>query len=197
MLTYQEIIKEEDPRLCEKALAVNLPLAAEDIALLETLNAYLVAGYDPEYAEQNDIRPGVGLAAPQLGIRKQMFVVVAFDENGELFHFGVINPKIVSHSEEKVYLPSGEGCLSVDREVQGLVHRSKRISLSAHYYNFTTKELTKQTLKLKDYIAIVCQHELDHLHGILFVDHIDPINPFFIPDNSTAIVFPASETKEN
>ncbi|MGD9886728.1 MAG: peptide deformylase [Bacilli bacterium] len=197
MLTYKEIIKEEDQRLREKSLPVTFPLEEDNIALLETLSSYLLAGYDSDFAEKNDIRPGVGLAAPQLGILKQIFVVAAFDEAGELYHFGVINPKIVSHSEEQAYIPTGEGCLSVDREVQGLVHRSKRISLSAHYYNFSTKELTKQTLKLHDYIAIVCQHELDHLHGVLFVDRIDPINPFYIPENSTPIVFPAVEPEED
>ncbi|MGD9605395.1 MAG: peptide deformylase [Bacilli bacterium] len=197
MITYKDIIKEEDPRLHQKALPVNIPLESEDIALLETLNSYLLAGYDQEYSEKNDIRPGVGLASPQLGVLKQIFVVLAFDEAGELFHFGAINPKIVSHSEELVYLPSGEGCLSVDREVPGFIHRAKRISLSAHFYDFHTKELIKKTMRLKDYVAIVCQHELDHLHGVLFVDHINPDNAFFVPENSTPIVFPSVEPEEN
>lgn len=196
MLTYKEIIKEDDIRLREKSQPIKLPLEADDIVLLETLNSYLLAGYDSNYAEQNDIRPGVGLSAVQIGVLKQVFVVVAFDEQGELFHFGAVNPKIISHSEEMTYIPSGEGCLSVDREVEGLVHRSKRISLSAHFYDFSTKELVKKTMKLQDYIAIVCQHEYDHLHGVLFFDHIDSFNPFFVPENSHPVVFPTMEPED-
>ena len=50
-------------------------------------------------------------------------------------------------------------------------------------------KLVKVTLRLKGYIAIVFQHEYDHLLGTLFVDRINKENPFFIPENSKPIVF--------
>ena len=49
--------------------------------------------------------------------------------------------------------------------------------------------LEPTTLSLKGFIAIIFQHEYDHLFGVLFFDHIDKINPFYIPDNSTPLKF--------
>ena len=68
MLTYQDIIKEDDPRLRQKSLPVTLPLAEEDLQLLLAMNEYLEAGYDEEKTEACGIRPGFGLTAVQLGI---------------------------------------------------------------------------------------------------------------------------------
>ncbi len=69
-----------------------------------------------------------------------------------------INPKIVSHSVEKTYLTSGEGCLSVDRDVDGFVPRYARITVKA--FDPDGKEFKK---RLKGLPAIAFQHELDHL----------------------------------
>ena len=99
----------------------------------------------------------------------------------------MINPKIISYSEELTYLDSGEGCLSVDRETHGYVHRHKRITVETYLYD--EGELIKVRLRLKGYVAVVFQHEFDHLNGILFVDRIDKDEPFKIPDNSTPVKF--------
>jgi len=189
MICYKDIIKEDDKRLYEKSLEVKLPLSAEDIQLLHELNEYLENGYDDEKAKKYGIRPGVGLASVQIGVLKRIFVIYAYNEKNELYHFGVVNPKIISESTELCYLPSGEGCLSVDRNVDGLVHRPRRIVAKFHMYDFKTKELKEVKMKLENYIAIVFQHEYDHLNGILFHDRIDKINPFFVPKNSTPIKF--------
>ncbi|HHU56075.1 MAG TPA: peptide deformylase [Acholeplasmataceae bacterium] len=189
MLTYKDIIKEDDPRLRLKSEPVNLPLSKEDIETLLLMNEYLLNGYDEEKAKQLNIRPGVGLSAVQIGILKQMFVICGYDENNNLHHYGVINPKIISHSEQLTFLESGEGCLSVDRETYGLVHRPMRITAKCTLFDFETFETKKTTLKLKGYMAIVFQHEYDHLHGILFFDHINKQNPFFVPSNSTPVSF--------
>ena len=79
-----------------------------------------------------------------------------------------INPKIVSHSVEKTYLASGEGCLSVDRDVEGYVPRYARITIKA--FDLEGNEFKK---RLKGLAAIAFQHELDHLNGVMFYDHID------------------------
>ncbi|NLD26506.1 MAG: peptide deformylase [Acholeplasmataceae bacterium] len=196
MLTYKDIIKEEDNRLREKSKQVSLPLSEEDQETLELMNEYLVNGYDDKMVESCNIRPGVGLSAVQIGVLKRMFVILAYDEGEKLHHYGIINPKIIAHSEEKIYLPGGEGCLSVDRAVEGLVHRHRRIKVRTNLYDFKTKTISEEVLKLHDFIAIVFQHEYDHLNGVLFVDRIDKFNPLFVPDNSQPVVFNNNDEKE-
>ncbi|HHX79581.1 MAG TPA: peptide deformylase [Acholeplasmataceae bacterium] len=193
MLTYKDIIKEDDPRLRQKSEDVIIPLTEEDISLLEAMNEYLVVGYDEEKAEASGIRPGVGLSAVQLGVLKKIIVILAYNEKGQKFHYGFVNPKIISEAVETVYLPNGEGCLSVDREVPGLVHRSRRVKVRTYLYDFKTKALSQKVISLEDFLALVFQHEYDHLNGVLFIDRIDKINPFFIPEYSTPIVFGQEE----
>lgn len=193
MILYKDIIKEEDNRLREKSQDVELPLKEEDIQLLNDLNEYIVNGYDDKLVEEYQLRPGVGLSAVQIGVLKKIFVIMAYDEEGVLHHYGIINPKITSHSEEKVYLSFGEGCLSVDRETEGLVHRHKRITTQTYLYNFEDKSLNYVKIKFKDYMSIIFQHEFDHLNGILFVDRFDKNNPFFVPENSKPIIFETEE----
>ena len=79
----------------------------------------------------------------------------------------------------KAYLKGGEGCLSVDNEKEGFVPRCANITIEA--YDYVTKTIL--TKKLRGYIAIVVQHEYDHLDGILFYDRINKDEPFQrIPD---------------
>ena len=172
-----------------KAKDVEIPLSDEVKKALIEMNEYLFNGYDDEFVENNDIRPGVGIAAPQIDVLKKMFVIIAYDEHDELHEYGVINPKIVSHSEELTYLPTGEGCLSVDREVKGLIHRPKKISVEFDSYDFETGKVSHVKMRLKGYIAVVFQHEYDHLFGKLFFDHINKENPFYVPVNSKPIHF--------
>lgn len=189
MLLYQDIIKDDNPILRNKSEDVTLPLSDEDIATIEKINEYLVNGYDKEKVEKFGIRPAYGLAAPQIGVFKKIFVILATDETGKTHHYGAINPKIISHSEEKAYLPGGEGCLSVDRNVDGFVHRHKRVKAKVWLYDFIEKTVREEILKLDNLMAIIFQHEYDHLFGILFYDHIDKNNPFFIQNNSTGLTF--------
>lgn len=189
MLQYKDIIKEDDERLLQKSVEVDIPLSDEDIKLLNDLNQYLENGYDEKLAEELDIRPGVGLASVQIGILKRVFVLYAYDEFGKLYHFGVVNPKIISESTELTFLPTGEGCLSVDRETEGLVHRPRRITARFHLYDFKDKTLTEVKMKFENYIAIVFQHEYDHLNGVLFTHRIDKFDPFHVPDNASPISF--------
>ena len=80
------------------------------------------------------------------------------------------------------YLQGGEGCLSVDEQIDGYVVRYARITIRA--YDMDGNELK---LRLKGYPAIVLQHEIDHLNGIMFYDHINQDNPFTIPENANPI----------
>ena len=196
MLLYKDIIKEDNKDLRLKSEDVVIPLSKEDEKTLLDMNEYLINGYDDEFIKTHDIRPGVGIAAPQIDVLKKMFVILAYDEKDRLHHYGVINPKIISSSVEMCYLPTGEGCLSVDRPTKGLIHRHKRITANCYLYDFETGNVNKTTLKLKDYIAIVFQHEYDHLFGTLFVDRINKANPFYVPENSSKIVFSDEKGQE-
>lgn len=194
VLTYKDIIKEDNPNLRKKSKEVSLPLSEEDINTLLKMNEYLKNGYDEEKAEKYNIRPGVGLSAIQIDVLKRMFIIMGYDENNNFHHYGVINPKIISHSEQLTFLETGEGCLSIDRVTMGFVHRPKRITITCDLFDFKTYETKKTTLRIKDYLAVVFQHEYDHLNGILFIDHINKQNPFFIPENSKPINFNNSDS---
>lgn len=186
MITMDDIIREGHPTLREVAKEVSLPLSEEDIVLGEEMMTFLKNSQDPEKAEELALRGGVGLAAPQLNISKRLIAVHVPSndlENPEpLLSTVMYNPKILSHSVQDVCLGEGEGCLSVDREVPGYVVRHSKITVS--YYDAAGE---KQKKRLKDYESIVVQHEIDHLNGIMFYDHINEQNPFALKDGVLVI----------
>ena len=128
-----------------------------------------------------NIRPAVGLAAPQIGVLKRMFAIVCYDENDKLYILPLVNPKILEHSEEQVFLNGGEGCISVRRVTDGLTPRYKWIKFEALQWNYKRKVFEKIRMKLEGYVAIVFQHEYDHLDGILYVDKMYDDLPFCKP----------------
>lgn len=105
---------------------------------------------------------GVGIAAPQVGISKRIIAVQRFDIEGEPFRF-YLNPRITSASDEMV--ESMEGCLSV-ADSRGYVIRHSAIVLE---YD-DPRDLTLKTENIEGFTAIIFQHEIDHLDGILFTD---------------------------
>ncbi|ASS90942.1 MAG: peptide deformylase [Bacillaceae bacterium] len=182
MITMEDIIKEGHPTLRQVAKEVELPASEEEKKILAEMLQYLKNSQDPEIAEKYGLRPGIGLAAPQINVSKRMIAVHVTDEKGKLYSYGLFNPKIVSHSVEQSYLTSGEGCLSVDREVPGYVPRYARIRVKG-----VDLEGNEVDLRLKGLVAIVFQHEIDHLNGIMFYDRINKENPFKEPENATPI----------
>lgn len=114
--------------------------------------------------------PGVGLAAPQVGVSERLIVVEYGDDEDETVPkklFVVANPEIVYQSEEMV---SGlEGCLSVP-DLIGEVDRHVKIEVRG--LNRHGKPIK---IKAEDWIARIFQHEIDHLEGILFTDHTDKV----------------------
>ncbi len=100
---------------------------------------------------------GIGLAAPQIGVSKQLAVIRA--EGHELV---LINPVITQRSDEMIVFR--EGCLSVpDKELDILRHQKVTIQ-------YTDEHGKKTKLKVRDFLAVVCQHEIDHLNGILMTE---------------------------
>lgn len=178
VITMKDIVREGHPSLRQVTKEVGLPLSEENRETLECMIQYLKNSQDPKLAKKYKLREGVGLSANQIGLDKRMFVMYFEDEKGKLYEEAIINPKIISHSASMIYLPQGEGCLSVDREVKGYVPRYERIKVKA--ININSEEIQ---LRLKGFAAIVFQHELDHLNGIMFYDHIHSENPFMLPEN--------------
>lgn len=172
MITMEDIVREGDPILQQSTQPVQLPPSQEDRETLQCMMEYLQNSQDEAIAEQYKLRPGVGLSANQIGLNKRMFVAYITDDNDEAKAYTMINPKIISHSVAMIYLPDGEGCLSVDRPVPGLVPRYERITVKG--YDDAGKEIQ---LKLRGYESIVFQHEIDHLDGIMFYDRINKDNP--------------------
>lgn len=184
MILKKNIILDTNPLLRKKSVDVTLPLSKEDEKLLDDMMEYLENSQDEELAKKYDLQPGVGLAAPQLGILKKMFVVLTYDEKGNLHKYALVNPQIISTSVAKCYLASGEGCLSVANNHPGYVKRYLKVKMKA-YDHISKKNVL---LSLKGYVAIVLQHEYDHLFGILFYDHINKNNPTDTSDGSIEII---------
>jgi peptide deformylase len=106
---------------------------------------------------------GVGLAAPQVGISKRIAVVNPEPASGEtLIH--MINPRIISASGDRDTVE--EGCLSIPG-IRGLVTRSKSIDVV-----YQDDQGVEHTLKADGLLARIIQHEVDHLNGVLFIDHL-------------------------
>src|SRR5690625_56068 len=163
----EDIIREGNPLLRKTAKEVSLPPSDEEKTTLLRMLDFIINSQDPDIAEKYELRSSIGLAAPQIGLLKRMFVMHVTDEKDKLTSFGIFNPKIVSHSIEETYLENGEGCLSVDRPIPGIVPRYARITMKG-----IDIDGEKTTMRLKGLPAIVAQHEIDHLNGILFYDRI-------------------------
>ena len=173
MLKTKEILDEKDNRLRCVSKEVEFPLTKKDKELIDRMIKYLHDSQIEELSEKYDLRPGMGMSAIQLGVAKRYFVVVHEVEDGKFDNYILINPKIISNSMEKIYVEEGEGCLSVNRPVAGIIPRYARVTMEAY-----DMEGRKIHVRAREELAVCFQHELDHLNGILFIDHIDPKNPF-------------------
>lgn len=179
MILVKDIIDDHNPLLREVSMPVSLPLSKEDRQTLMDMYEYLENSQDEEKSKALDLRPGVGLAAIQIGIKKRMCAILIYDydEEGEIIGstaYALVNPKIISHSMRKAYLKDGEGCLSVNENHDGYVPRYAKVTIQA-YDALTDKNVT---IVARGYEAIVYQHELDHFDGHVFYDHINKTDPF-------------------
>ena len=174
---YVSILDDKDPALRKKSELVTLPLSKKDTQTLTNLLKYITDSHDEALKEKYNLLPASGLAAPQIGINRCLITVFIEEEVGdELIErkFALANPKVISHSEQMAYLETGEGCLSVKEVHEGYVPRHARVTISG--YDLFTQQMIK--IRAKGYLAIVLQHEIDHLSGILFYDRINKDNPF-------------------
>ena len=187
MLKTKDILDEKDKRLRQISKEVVFPLTKEDKKLIDTMIEYLHDSQIEELSEKYKLRPGMGMSAIQLGVSKRYFVVVLDvteegDEEKKFETYILINPKMISNSMEQIYVTDGEGCLSVNRPVEGIVPRYARVTFEAYDLNGNLIHI-----RAREELSVCFQHELDHLNGILFTDHIDPKNPFKNKENMRAI----------
>jgi peptide deformylase len=125
---------------------------------------------DQEYK----IRSGVGLAGPQVGLMYRVIYIHGMFDNQE-HRYLLANPKIISESKMNSFLKTGEGCLSVEKEITGIVKRKNKITVIA--YDMLQKKERK--IIIDGHLAICFQHEIDHLDGILYYDRINKFDPFY------------------
>ncbi|ULO10598.1 peptide deformylase [Paenibacillus sp. 19GGS1-52] len=176
IITMDDIVREGHPVLRTVTEPVKLPPQKEVHEALQCMMQFLKNSQNSEISTQYKLRSGVGISANQIGLTQRMFAMYLTDALGNIVEYALFNPKIISHSLSMVYLPESEGCLSVDRPIHGFVPRYETVKLKA--YNLDGKEVV---LRFKGYQAIVVQHEIDHLDGIMFFDRINKENPFKLP----------------
>jgi peptide deformylase len=148
------ILTAPDPRLKQKAVAVEA-VDAETVRLMDDM---LETMYDA---------PGIGLAAPQVGVLKRVIVVDIAREGEPPRPMKLANPEILWASEDtKSY---EEGCLSVPEQYDSVV-RPDRVKV--RYLDETN---TRREIETDGLLAVVLQHEIDHLNGVLFVDYLSSL----------------------
>lgn len=110
--------------------------------------------------------PGIGLAAPQIGVSKKLVIVDTSEDDEEQSYMVMANPEIVSKEGGQI---DEEGCLSLP----GLTSKVKRFKkIKVKYQNEKGEE---QELETEDRFAVVLQHEIDHINGVLFLDHLSSL----------------------
>ena len=173
MIRSKDIIDEYDKRIRLISKEVSFPLDDKTKKVIKDSLEMLRLSQIDEEAEKYDLRPGMGLSLIQLGIAKRIFVICYEVDEGKFEDYIVINPKILTESEEMIYVEEGEGCLSINRPIDGIVPRHARIKVE--YYDENGNKINK---RFREELAVVFQHELDHLNGKLFYDRIDKKNPY-------------------
>jgi peptide deformylase len=150
-MALREIITVPNPLLKQ----VSQPVEAVDDDLRALMDDMLETMYDA---------PGIGLAAIQIGVPKRVIVMDLSREGEEKQPRYYVNPEILWASEETA--PYEEGCLSVP-EYFDEVERPARVKL--RYLNYAGEQVEEDADGL---FAVCIQHEMDHLDGILFIDHL-------------------------
>ncbi|MDR1130368.1 MAG: peptide deformylase [Prevotellaceae bacterium] len=151
--------KQDSLVLRQKSKTVDLGKDTDDLKLLiKRLKVTLEA------------EKGVGIAAPQVGILRNLFIIVRVDKPDMPFE-AVINPQIISHPEETVCFEN-DGCLSIP-EISGNSVRYPWILVE--YFNENGEKIREKLTghsRGDNFAAIIFQHEYDHLRGVLFIDKL-------------------------
>ena len=150
-MAIREILTVPDPRLKK----VSAPVDVVDEALRALMDDMLETMYDA---------PGIGLAAIQVGVPQRVIVMDISRGEGERQPRYFANPEITWRSEETQ--PYEEGCLSVP-DIYDEIERPARVKL--RYLNYQGEAVEEEA---EGVFAVCIQHEMDHLDGVLFIDHL-------------------------
>ena len=175
--TMDWIIYDDNPLLKTKSEDVVFPLTEIEKNTIDKMVAYIDASYESKEAKY-DIRPGIGMAAIQLGLPKKI-IYIHFDDGEKENKYLIANPKIIKEYSSKIYIENGEGCLSVKEDAEGYSIRSARLVVEA--IDLTTNKVIE--IDAEGYLACCIQHEIDHLNGLVYYDRINKFNPFFKKDD--------------
>ena len=163
MLGHELILKMGNPILRE----VSKPLLKEEIVSDQSKDLV------KKMWEVMEQAGGIGLAAPQIGVLKQL-AVIRLDSDSERYEniedseeFVIFNPKLEVLDETKQ--GSWEGCLSVPG-LRGYVERPRKLKI-----NYLNEKAEEKEVIVEDFLATVFQHELDHLFGFLYVDRLKSV----------------------
>jgi peptide deformylase len=148
------ILTAPDPRLKKKSKPVD-QVDAEVRQLMDDMLETMYAA------------PGIGLAAPQVGVLKRIIVLDIEREDTKTGPLLMANPEIIAASDEDASYE--EGCLSVPEHYSEVV-RPARVTV-----RYLDREGKTQELAAEGLLATCLQHEIDHLDGILFIDHISAL----------------------
>lgn len=176
LFTMKDIITDDKNEILRgTADEVSLPLDKETLEQLQGMSAFVMKSQTTEKDENGDLyTSAVGIAAPQLGINKRMFVIAMPDDDNQLTIMAVVNPNIVDRSKKMLWLSEGESCLSVPEKVEGYVMRHRNIRWNGFLIDLQTGEKTKRIYaKQEGYLGLVFQHEYDHLEGVLYTDKLE------------------------
>ena len=150
-MTVRPILTAPDPRL--QAVSLDVEAVTDEIRRLAD-----------DMADSMYEADGIGLAAIQIGVAKRVVVIDLDQKEGQKNPRAFINPKIVWASDEKAVFE--EGCLSVP-EIWDDVERPARIRCE-----YLDRDGKAQVLEADGLLATCLQHEMDHLNGVLFIDHL-------------------------
>ena len=153
-MAIRTILTAPDPRLKKKSK----PVASVDAEVRQLMDDMLETMYDA---------PGIGLAAPQIGELRRVIVLDIDREELKTGPILMANPEIIEASDEDATYE--EGCLSVPEHYSDVV-RPAKVTVRYLDRDGETKEMTCEGL-----LATCVQHEIDHLDGILFIDHISAL----------------------
>ncbi len=167
------IIYDDNPKLKEKSEEVVFPISELEKETIEKMVSYIDASYYDE-AEKYNIKPGIGMAAVQMGLMKKI-IYIHFDDNEIEHKYLLANPKVIKEFSNNSFIKSGEGCLSVKEDVEGYSIRKSKIIVEA----INLYDNQKITIEADSFLSSCLQHEIDHLNGILFYDRINKFNPFY------------------
>lgn len=184
----KKIITTPDPRLRAKSAKVRQITPEIKQIIADMTEASL------DWEKKHPYELSAAMAAPQLGINQRIIIVRDDLDNKDINTFtALINPEII-RTEGKV-VKDYEGCLSVP-EIYGMVARPDKVKVKA-----ILEDGTEVRLKAAGYLARTLQHEIDHLNGILFIDHIRDDTDAFYRMNDKGDLEPVtdyeSEIKDN